>query len=73
MPWVIYLGPPFISVFTSNGMELLDLAKFKFSTLMFVKIEIPFHEFTYFAYICMSEMEMKQDTLDPEMEFSDFL
>jgi GH35 family endo-1,4-beta-xylanase len=48
------------------------VAKFKISTLMCVEMEIPFHEFTYFAYISIREMEMKWNTLDPETEFWNF-
>jgi hypothetical protein len=40
---------------------------------MFVEMEIPFHEFTYFSYISIREMKMKQNTLDPKTELGDFL
>jgi hypothetical protein len=49
-------------------LELPELAKFKFGSFMFIEIEIPFHEFTFF----IREMKMKWKTLDPDKEFGDF-
>jgi hypothetical protein len=49
--------------------ELAVLAKFKFCTSMSVEMEIPFHDFTYFAQISIGKMKIKWNTLNSKRKW----